>query len=89
MIETSVPECDTRIYIIVSKTEADKIDRQDLVGNCYPMVTYTADESKVLVKYNSGIGTPNFLSTLSGIQGPYDAIGISTIVTKDWLGSSV
>tara|TARA_B100001769_G_scaffold2419_1_gene1763 strand:+ start:1483 stop:1731 length:249 start_codon:yes stop_codon:yes gene_type:complete len=79
---------DTRRYIIVPKTESDKIDRKDS-GNCSPLISHSQDESLSVVVYNSEEGTPNFLSTLSEIQGPYDTIGISTIVTKEWLGADV
>ena len=33
------------------------------------------------------MGTPDFLSTLSGIEGPYDRLGISTIATYEWKSS--
>ena len=75
-------------FIVVSFDESEKINYYDLTGStCKATRQTNSSATKAIIKYNSSLGTPDFLSTLSGIEGPYDRLGISTIATYEWKSS--
>ena len=68
--------------------ESEKINYYDLTGStCKAKRQTNRSATEAIIKYNSSLGTPDFLSTLSGIRGPYDRLGISTIATYEWKSS--
>lgn len=75
-------------FIVVSFDESEKINYYDLTGStCKATRQTNSSATEAIIKYNSSLGTPDFLSTLSGIKGPYDRLGISTIATYEWKSS--
>tara|TARA_S200000501_G_scaffold236150_1_gene221431 strand:- start:1868 stop:2131 length:264 start_codon:yes stop_codon:yes gene_type:complete len=79
---------DSTKFIVVSFAESEKINYYDTTGStCKATRHLNSSATEAIIKYNSSLGTPDFLSTLSGIRGPYDRLGISTIATYEWKSS--